>query len=444
MLQLGGIFWIFPQPLGGRGTLKDVMFSGQYEIAGAALLLVAAGAGAQETTVPLPVAPSAVVRPLVLTSGVQVARAQPGVLKLTLDDAIATSLKSNAQIYLRQQNERNVRGQTLTVGNALLPNLGFKAYSQAQEINLAAQGFRAQTLSSIMIPGFDPSTFSTIVKVNTTDAELTLSQALFNAPAYFLYRAAQKAAEAANWETLSTRGSIVLQTGEMYLQGLADQAQANNAAALVKQDVVVYEHAKAEREAGVGIDLDVLRAQVQLQTEQQELIRDENAVAKDMVQLNRTMGQPPGQALELVDTVPFAQLEGVSVGEAMKIAEVKRKDLRGLEAQLEVAHKTAQAVKYERLPTLGVGGFYGVLGETTGLYHGVFAAEGQLNVPVFEEAELRGERKWRNRRSWVWKSRLMGGAAISKAKCAAHCWMWKRTRSWCRCRVATWSWQGRR
>ena len=349
-----------------------------------------------QTQPQLPAAPSATVRPLVLTSGMIVPREQPGVLPLTLDDAIATALKNNTQLALSTQNEQSVRGNVLTVENSLLPNLGFKAYSQAQEINLAAQGFKPATLSQINIPGLNTANIQTIVKINTTDAELTLSQPLFDVPAYFLYRAAKKAEESANWATLSARDGIVLQTAQLYLRVLADQAQVRNAAALVIEDQRTFENARASRDAGVGINLDVLRAQVQLQNEQQEFIRDTNAVAKDKIQLNRTMGQPAGQQLELVDTVPFAELEGISLGDAMRIAEEKRKDLRGLEAQLVVAEKTRKAVDYERLPTLGVGGFYGVLGETTGLYHGVFAAEGRLSIPVFEEGTLRGQREIAN------------------------------------------------
>ena len=372
------------------------MFSRYGNLAGFALVTVAGAACAQATGTPaanLPPAPSAVARPLVLTAGVSMPLEQPGVVQLTLDDAVQTSLKGNTQIVVSEEQERYVRGNILTLGNALLPNLAFKAYTQAQEINLAGQGFKPATLASINIPGFNTSGFKTIVKVNTTDAELTLSQQLFNVPAYFLYRAAQKAAEAANWSTLSVRGGVVLNTAELYLQILADQAQVRNAQALVEQDELVLEHAQASLDAGVGIRLDVLRAQVELQNEQQELVRAANAAKKDKIRLNRAMGQPAGQALNLVDAVPFAELEGITLGEAMKIAEVKRKDLRGLEAQLEVASKTRKAVGFQRLPTLGVGGFYGVLGETTGLYHGVFAAEGQLNVPVFQEGLLRGQRE---------------------------------------------------
>ena len=185
----------------------------------------------------------------------------------------------------------------------------------------------------------------------------------------------------------------MLNTGTLYLKALADEAQTRNAQSLVTEDQLVYEHAKAARDAGVGVNIDVLRAQVQLQNEQQQLIRTQDATAKDKIQLNREMNQPAGQALQLVDTVPFAELEELPLDQALKLAYVRRKDLRGLEAQLVVAEKTQQAVKYERLPTLGFGGFYGVLGETTGLYHGVFATEGVLSVPIFQGATLRGQKR---------------------------------------------------
>ncbi len=106
------------------------------------------------------------------------------------------------------------------------------------------------------------------------------------------------------------------------------------------------------------------------------------------------MGQPAGQALSLTDAVPFAEFEEMPLADALTLAYVRRKDLRGLEVAAGSGAEGAESRKrYEYVPTLGVGGFYGVLGETTGLYHGVFAAEGRLSVPVFQEGTLRGQRE---------------------------------------------------
>ncbi len=362
----------------------------------AGTLLVAGGARAQATPEQLPLAPSAVARPIVqpviLAGGVVVEPERAGAMPLTLDQAVQLGLKNNAEVVLRGQQEQNVRGQILTVINALLPTLSASAYSQAQEINLAAMGFKRSTLSAINIVGFDPNTFATIVKVNTTDAQIQLTQAL-TLPALYLYRSAKKASEATGFETLNSRGGVVLAVGGLYLRALADGAQLRNAEALVRQDRQVFDHARAERDAGVGINLDVLRAQVQLQVEEQEVIRDQAAIAKDKISLNREMGQPAGQELELTDTFPFHEFDEMSLDDAKALAAVHRKDLLGQKAQLSAAEEVYKAVKYEYVPTIGFGGFYGVLGETTGLYHGVFTAEGRVQFPIFQEATFRGQRE---------------------------------------------------
>ena len=341
---------------------------------------------------PLPQAPSAMPRPLILPGGMVVQRETPGAMPLTLDDAIALGVKSNATVVLAGQQELFVRGQVLTVENALLPTLSVSAYTQAQEIDLAAMGFKPSVLSSISIPGFNLTGFAQIVKVNTTNAQINLSQAL-TLPALYLFRAAKKATEATERNTQNARGGVVLSVGGYYLRTLADEAQLNNAVALAAQDQIIFNNAVARRDAGVGINLDVLRAQVQLQNQQQQVISVTDAVAKDKIQLNRVMGQPAGQELDLVDTVPFAEYAGLSLEDAVQLAYTRRKDLLGTEAQLQVALETAKAVKYERLPTIGIGGFYGVLGQTTGSYHGDFAAEGKIEFPIFIEGTLRGQRE---------------------------------------------------
>jgi outer membrane protein TolC len=353
-----------------------------------AVLLCGPMAGAQGAVV-LPQAPE----PHVVTKlpgGVMVGRATPGALPLSLDEAIDRGLKRNLQMELVVQNERLVHGELLTVENNLLPSLTASAHSESQEINLAALGFKPSSLAAF---GFAPGSFSEIVKVNTTEAQISADQQLFNVPAYYLYRAAQKASTVANLATLNLRGGVTLGVGTQYLLALADAAQIENARALEKADEVVLQQAVDSHDAGVGTHLDVLRAQVQLQTQQQTLINAENTFAKDKIALNRMIGLPADQEITLTDTAPYAEYAELPLSDAMQLAFVRRKDLLSLQAQVEVAVKTRRAVRAERLPTLAFNGYYGVLGETTGLYHGVFSATGKLSVPVFQEGQLRGERE---------------------------------------------------
>jgi outer membrane protein TolC len=355
-----------------------------------AVAAVCATGWAQDGT-SLPAAPQP--SPAVLAKlpyGVTAERATPEVLPLSLDDAIDRGWKNNLQLKLSRENEASVHAEVLTVGNALLPNMTASAQTATQEINLAAMGFKASSLAGLGLP---PGSFSEIVKVNTTQAQLSLTQQLFNVPAYYLYRAAQKAQSAAALTTLNARGTVALQVGTQYLAALADASQIDNAKALERADEVVLRQATASHDAGVGTNLDVLRARVQLQTQQQVLINAENTFAKDKIALNRLIGLPADQEITLTDTAPYAEFAELPLDDALKLAYERRKDLLSLQAQMEVAAQARKAVGAERYPSLEFTGYYGVLGETHGLYHGVFNAMGRLSVPIFEEGQLRGERE---------------------------------------------------
>ena len=309
-------------------------------------------------------------------------------LPLSIDDAIARGLQHNLQIELSRQNERRVQGEVLTVENALLPTVSAEGNITAKELNLAAMGFKPGTLSS-----FGTTNFSPLVKVNSAAAQLNISQQLFNVPAYYLYRAAQKATGAANFATLNVRGGITLQVATYYLRALADDAQIANARALLKADQVVLDQATASHDAGVGTNLDVLRARVQLQQQQQTIISAENTFSKDKIALNRLIGLSAGQELTLTDPVPFEELTTLPLPEARDLAYTRRKDLLQLQAELDVAQRAQKAVHYEYMPTVAFGGYYGVNGVIGGLFHGNFVAQGGINIPVFHEAEFRGERE---------------------------------------------------
>jgi outer membrane protein TolC len=316
------------------------------------------------------------------------ATAQP--LMLSLDDAVRLGLEHNLTIAIDLQNQRQISGLQLTAFNALIPSLTASAQSTAQEINLAAMGFKPASLAGLLPPGV---TFSTIVKVNTTSAKLNLSQQLFNLPAFEVYRAAKATAEVAKWNILLNRGDVVQQVASQYLRVLSDTASITNAQSQVASDAELERQSQARKDAGTGTNLDLLRARVERQTREQELIADIATFEKDKIQLNRLMGIAADQPLQLTDAVPYHELEALPLDVAKQVAFKRRKDLLSLQSQLRATELQRRAIAYERLPVAKVSGFYGILGQTTGLYHGVFTAQGGLDFPIFQEARIRGDRE---------------------------------------------------
>ena len=147
----------------------------------------------------------------------------------------------------------------------------------------------------------------------------------------------------------------------------------------------------AEHQAGTAANLDELRARVQFQTQQQSVITAEVNFAKAKIALNREIGLPAEQEIQLTDTAPYADLATMTIDEAKRMAYQSRQDYQGLQAQVRAAQLQRRAAKWERLPTLNSPGNYGVTGVTGRLYHGTFTAAGSLNLPVFEEAKFRGD-----------------------------------------------------
>jgi outer membrane protein TolC len=318
-----------------------------------------------------------------------------GILPLSLDDAIAIGLERNVRLKYDRGNQRAVKGDTLSVVNAIIPNVTLNAQSSAQELNLAAMGFKPTLISSFASTGLLPPgyAFSEIVKINTTQASLNADQVLFNLPDYELLRGTKNESAVVDLNVLNDRGDLVLAVGMSYLQVLADQANLANAQAQERSAKTLFDQATQKHNAGVGTNLDALRGQVEYQQRQQDVVAAQSQLEKDKIQITRILGIPASQQLELTDTAPFAQLADMDLDTAKITAYQHRKDLLSLEQQIDLSMRELKAVKYQRLPTLAFNGYYGVIGITNGSYHGDFNAEGTLSVPIFREAAQRGEQE---------------------------------------------------
>ncbi|HZZ40798.1 MAG TPA: TolC family protein [Acidobacteriaceae bacterium] len=325
---------------------------------------------------------------------VQAVPATSAVRQLSLDDAIRMGIENNLALTLAREQQKTANAQKLQLANILLPNLSLHGETGVHEYNLEAQGFHPSTIglfAPLLPPGTPLSSFHLITKVDTTIGQINLSQALFNWSGFDVWRAAQAGEKAAFYNAQSSRGLVVLNVGNTYLQALAAKSQADYAHALLNTDGTILNQAHEEHLAGTVANLDELRARVQYQTQQQVVIAAEDDFQKAKIALNREIGLAPEQEIQLTDSAPYAELQPMSIEAARTEAYGSRQDFQMLKQELRVAELERRATAHQRFPTLTFGGNYGVTGISGGVYHDTFSAVGTLSFPIFEEAKIRGD-----------------------------------------------------
>jgi outer membrane protein TolC len=172
---------------------------------------------------------------------------------------------------------------------------------------------------------------------------------------------------------------------------IADQARIDAVRAEMATSKVSLDQATASHEAGTSPRLDVLRAQVDYQNEQQQLIATSNGLAKDRLALARAIGLPLDQQFTLSDSAPFAALDTPDPEAAFQQALKQRKDLAAAAEQLEAAKAGKKAAFDEQLPVATVSGDFGDLGTTLAHSHGTYTATGQVSAPILQIAKTHGD-----------------------------------------------------
>jgi outer membrane protein TolC len=313
------------------------------------------------------------------------------VMDLSLDDAIARGLRQNLGVILQGSAVQSANGERLEQLQALLPTITAAPSIEVEQVNLAAYGLKISGLKPIVGP------------FQVVDFRAYLTQSLFNVNALETYIAARHDFAAAKLTADDARDMVVLTVGNAYLLCVADGARVVAVNAALKTSKLTYDQAVAGHDAGTNPRLDVLRAQVDYQSEQQTLISTVNQLAKDKIALARAIGLPLDQQFSLTDTAPYKALDNLDPASAFASALKTRKDLQASEERVKASEATRKAALADRLPTASFSGDYGDIGETPGHSHGSFTATGTVSMPILQIEKNRGEDQ-------------VSGAALQQAK----------------------------
>jgi outer membrane protein TolC len=143
--------------------------------------------------------------------------------------------------------------------------------------------------------------------------------------------------------------------------------------------------------AGTSPAIDGLRAKVELQTRQQQLIQAQNTFAIQKLTLARVIGLSPAQQFELTDKSPYQPFEMVTVDEALKRAYASRSDYQAAMTDVRAAEFSRKAAIAGYLPSLSFNADYGAAGAHLSAATQVFDVRGTLSIPIFQGGSVHGD-----------------------------------------------------
>ncbi len=296
----------------------------------------------------------------------------PEVLPLAFKDALERALRNNLGILLSSDSTLGARGERWNELSALLPHLNVTASQSVAQIDLPALGFR------FSFPGLP----KVVGPLGIFQSGFNLSQSVFDYSALERLRGAKEEEKSAKYSLKNARELVVLATGNAYLLALSGEARVETAQADVQTAQALYDKAADQQKAGVTPAIDVLRARVELQSRQQQLIVAGNDYAKQKLQLARVIGLPAGQQFSLTTSAPYEPLPGLGVEEYLRRAYLARPDYLAAVQQVRAAEAQRRAATAEHYPTLDIAGDYGAAGVNVGNSHGVFQIGATLTIPI--------------------------------------------------------------
>jgi outer membrane protein TolC len=306
----------------------------------------------------------------------------PGVLQLSLQEAIDRGLRQNLGLLLSNADIRTARGQKWEQLSALLPHAVLSPYVAASEINLAELGFGS--IGALKVP-------ASVGPFSYFDSRVGVTQSLLDFKSINGVRAANQSLKSAEYTYRDARDLVVLAVGYTYLQAIADEAQIETVEAQVKTAQALYDQASDQVNAGTSPAIDGLRAKVELQTRQQQLIQARNTFAIQKLSIARVIGLVPGQEFELTDKSPYQPFEGITVEEAEQRAYASRSDYKAAAADVKAAEYAKKAASAGYLPSLSLNGDYGAAGSHPSTATQVFDVKGTLTIPIFQGGSVHGD-----------------------------------------------------
>jgi outer membrane protein TolC len=310
------------------------------------------------------------------------ADAPAGVMRLTLDQAVALALKQNTTAQIAVLTAGQGQQEQKIALSELLPQVQVGATEQWERLNLVAQ-FGGRRI----FPGFPGHlgpypVFSAGPSFNGPILDLTL---------FRRYQASRNTANASRADSLSTREQVILLVVSQYIGTLRSMADVQASQSRVDLAQALYNQAADLQKEGVGTGIDTLRANVELQNENQRLLEAQATRETSLFGLSRLLNLDPRQQIELGDSLSFFETPQPDVEASIEEGLSARHEWKSMQEQMRAAENQRKAASAERLPSIHFNGNWAQLGTDPSGVIPTYNYAGTLSVPLFTGGRIRAE-----------------------------------------------------
>jgi outer membrane protein TolC len=275
--------------------------------------------------------------------------------RLTLGEAARLAASQTIGVQSAQYRVQEAQARVTQSQSALYPQLDFGPNWSARSFNSATFGFTLPTAPG-QRPFLNPDG-QILGPVRIWDFRANGSQTIYDPSASQRVRTARSSVAAASADVATAAEQSAMNAASIYVRAIrADAAlQARIADSTLAADLLGIAHDQLE--AGVGVALDVTRAESQAATSRAQLIIARNDRDRARLDLLRALNLPLLTPISLSDTLvtmplPAAENEQAAVDLALR----ERPDIRAATAQLDVAEQQLATLKATRLPRVSAFG----------------------------------------------------------------------------------------
>jgi outer membrane protein TolC len=312
------------------------------------------------------------------------AAGQQAPISLTLGEAARLAARQSEPAIAADIRTREAEARVTESRADLLPSLRTSALESGNTLNSATFGFDFPAAPG-QKPLLDPNG-QIIGPVRTLDVRASMSAPVIDFAARERLRTARVGVTASQAQERAAGDQAAANAAVAYLRAArADALVAARAADSVLADTLLL-IARNQLHAGVGVALDVTRAQSQISGVHAQLISARGEQARSRLELVRAIGAPLDAAIIIASPLQRAVTGNDIPNEAAAVATAlsRRADLLAANRELDAGRQGSRAIRAESLPNLSLFGNDGAIGKNGSHFLNTYMWGVQVSLPIFD------------------------------------------------------------